>query len=142
GAVNLVPKRAPDEFLLRPTIGYENDGQGYVWIDFGNRFGASDGIGLRLNAVRRDGETSVEDQDRTLTVLSAGLDYDGEAGRLSADLGFQDQRIDAPRPSVTPLGAIPEAPDASSNFAQPWTFTDERQLFGVVRGEYDLSDNV
>ena len=94
-----------------------------------------------MNAVRRDGESSVDDQDRQLTVLSAGVDYQGDSGRLSADLGFQDQRIDAPRPSVTPLGAIPEPPDASSNFAQPWTLTDERQLFGVIRGEYDLTDN-
>lgn len=141
GAVNLVPKRAPDEPLTRPTIGYENDGQGYFALDVARRFGAYGSTGIRVNAVRRDGETSIDDQDRQLTVLSAGVDYQGEVGRLSADIGFQDQHIDAPRPSVTPLGAIPEPPDASSNFAQPWTFTDERQLFGVVRGEYDLTDS-
>ncbi len=141
GAVNLVPKRAPEEPVTRPTIGYESDGQVYLALDAARRFGSYDSTGVRVNAVRRDGESSVEDQDRQLTVLSAGVDYQGDAGRLSADLGFQDQRIDAPRPSVTPLGAIPEPPDASSNFAQPWTLTDERQLFGVVRGEYDLTDN-
>ena len=141
GAVNLVPKRAPDEPLMRPTIGYETDGQGYLAFDVGRRFGEYGSTGVRFNAVRRDGETAIEDQDRQLTVLSAGVDYEGDAGRLSADIGFQDQHIDAPRPSVTPFGEIPEAPEASSNFAQPWTFTDERQVFGVVRGEYDLTDN-
>lgn len=141
GAINLVPKRAPDEPLTRPTVGFENDGQAYLALDVGRRFGAYDSTGIRVNAVRRDGETSVEDQERELSVLSVGLDYEGDAGRLSADLGFQDQHIDAPRPSVTPFGGIPEAPEASSNFAQPWTFTDERQLFGVVRGEYDITDS-
>ena len=28
------------------------------------------------------------------------------------------------------------------NFAQPWTFTDEEQLFGVVRAEFDVSTAV
>ncbi|MCQ3965791.1 TonB-dependent siderophore receptor, partial [Klebsiella pneumoniae] len=30
----------------------------------------------------------------------------------------------------------------SGNFAQPWTYTDERQLFGAARGEFDLAPNV
>ena len=41
-----------------------------------------------------------------------------------------------------PLAGVPAEPDADTNFAQPWTYTDEQQLFGVVRGEYDLSDNI
>ncbi|MEX2333725.1 MAG: TonB-dependent receptor, partial [Pseudohongiella sp.] len=36
----------------------------------------------------------------------------------------------------------PTPPAADDSFAQPWTHTDEDQLFGVVRGEYDLSDAV
>lgn len=142
GAFNLVPKRAPDDPLTRLTVGYGNQGQGYGALDIGRRFGADDALGLRVNAVRRDGETAVDNQDRELTVLSAGADYQGPRFRFSADIGFQDHRIDAPRPSVTPLGEIPEPPDASANFAQPWTYTDERQLFGAVRGEFDLTDNV
>lgn len=62
--------------------------------------------------------------------------------RFSADLGWQDHRIDAPRPSVTPTGGIPAPSDADVNFAQPWTFTEERDSFGVVRGEYDFSEAV
>ena len=142
GTINLVPKRAPADGVRRLTVGYENNGQAYGAVDLGDRFGATDDWGVRFNAVLRDGETAVEDQDRSLSVFSLGTDYAGERFRFSADLGYQDNRIDAPRPQVTPLAGVPAEPDADTNFAQPWTYTDEEQLFGVVRGEYDLSDNI
>lgn len=142
GAFNLVPKRAPAEPLTRVTAGVETGGQLYGAADVARRFGADQAFGVRANVARRDGEGAIEDQDRELTVLALGLDYRGERARFAADVGFQDHRIEAPRPSVTPAGAVPEAPDASRNFAQPWTYTDERQLFGVVRGEFDVSDAV
>ena len=85
---------------------------------------------------------AVDGQDRTLTAAALGTDYQGERLRLAADVGYQDHRIDAPRPSVTPIGEIPDPADAGANFAQPWTYTDEEQLFGVVRAEYDLSPSV
>lgn len=142
GAVNLVPKRAPADPLNKVTLGFENQGHGYLAADFGRRFGPGQDTGMRINLVRRDGETAIDEQDRELTVASLGIDYDGERLRLAADLGFQDHHIDSPRPSVTPFGGIPRPPKAKSNFAQPWTFSDEQQIFGVVRAEYDLTDKV
>ncbi|NEX93333.1 TonB-dependent receptor [Caulobacter sp. 17J65-9] len=142
GAFNLVPKRAGDEPLTRATVGVESGGQLYGALDAASRFGADEAWGARVNVARRDGETSVDRQERELSVLGLSVDRQGEQFRFSADLGFQDHRIDAPRPSATPWGAVPAAPDASANFGQDWTFTDERQLFGVVRGEFDVSKNV
>ncbi len=142
GSVNLVPKRAPDDGVRRATLGLEGQSQGYAALDIGERFGAEQETGVRANLVRRDGETAVENQERELTLAAIGTDYRGERLRLSADLGFQDHRIDAPRPSVTPAGELPTAPDSEGNFAQPWTYTDEQQLFGVVRAEYDLTDHI
>lgn len=98
--------------------------------------------GARLNVAGRGGEASVEDQTNSLRVVGLNLDRRGERARFSADLGWQDHRIDAPRPSVTPGAAIPEAPSADRNFAQRWTYTDEEQLFGAVRGEFDITDSV
>lgn len=40
------------------------------------------------------------------------------------------------------LPAVPAAPDASSNWAQPWTYSNERDWFGTMRGEYDFNDNL
>lgn len=140
GAFNLVPKRADDR-LTRATLGYENGGQLYGALDLARRF-ADDRAGLRFNAVRRDGETSIENQERELTVLALGGDYRTARARLTVDAGYQDHRIESPRPQVTPASVAPDAPDSSGNFAQPWTYTDEQQLFGVVRGEVDFSDSI
>ncbi|MGM0632366.1 MAG: TonB-dependent receptor [Pseudomonadota bacterium] len=141
GTVNLVPKRAPEGGLTRLTTGVESGGHAMAALDLGRRFGADDSTGVRANLVRRDGETAIDDQDRELTVASLGVDHQGDRLRLSVDIGWQDHHIDSPRPSVTPNAGIPSPPDTETNFAQPWTHTDEQQLFGVVRGEYDLTDN-
>lgn len=142
GSINLTPKRAGSDPLTRATLGLEGGGEIYAAADVARRFGADGEYGLRLNVARRDGEGAVDDQERTLNVIGLGLDRRGDRARFSADLGWQDQRIDAPRPTVTPTGAVPAAPAASSNFAQPWTYTNEEQLFGVARGEFDLTDSV
>lgn len=142
GAFNLVPKRAGSQPLTSVSVGIENAAQWSAALDVARRFGVNDRTGVRVNLVHRDGETSIDDQDRKLEVASVGADFRGEQLRLSADLGFQDHHVDAPRPSVTPLAGIPRPPDADRNFAQPWTYTDERQLFGVVRAEYDFSERL
>ncbi|WP_299175405.1 TonB-dependent siderophore receptor [uncultured Brevundimonas sp.] len=142
GAVNLTPKRAPTDPLTRVTAGLSGQSEVYLAADVARRFGQNDQYGVRLNLVRRDGESAVDDQDRELTVVGLGLDRRGERARVSADFGWQDNHIDAPRPTVTPSGAVPAAPSADANFAQPWTYTDEQQLFGAVRGEIDLNDDV
>jgi iron complex outermembrane recepter protein len=142
GAFNLVPKRAPSAPLARATAGFQPDGQVYGALDLARRFGPDDAYGARVNLARRSGEGAIDGEDTSLTVASLGFDRRGERVRFSADAGYQDHRIDAPRPSVTPSGAIPAPPRADGNFAQPWTYTDEQQLFGVARAEIDLSDRV
>ena len=142
GAFNLVPKRAGSEPLTRLTAGVSGNDEIYAAADVARRFGQDDAWGARLNLVSRDGEGSVEGEDGQLRVIGLGVDRRGDRARFSADLGWQDHRIDAPRPSVTPGTAIPDAPSADRNFAQPWTYTDEEQLFGAVRGEFDLTNNV
>lgn len=142
GTVNLVPKRAPSTPLTRVTAGWENSSVFYGALDFGRRFGEKNETGVRANLAIRNGDTSVDNQNRDLKVASIGLDHNGEKLRLSADIGYQFQHIDAPRPSVFPgfgVTAIPSPPDAKKNFAQPWTFTEEKQTFGVVRAEYDFT---
>lgn len=142
GLVNIVPKRAGEEAVSRLTLGHQGRGQASGAADLARRFGPQDAYGLRVGIARRSGETAIRGQDRELTVLSLGTDYEGDRLRFSADFGYQDQRIDAPRPQVTPLGAAPPVPRTDGNYAQPWTFTDERQVFGAFRGEADLTDAI
>lgn len=142
GAINLTPKRADSLPLNRVTLGWDGGDALYAAGDFSRRFGESNEWGGRLNVAARDGETTIDRENRELQVLGLGVDRRGDRARFSADLGWQNHRIDAPRPTVTPNGAIPTPPSADINFAQPWTYTDEEQLFGVVRGEFDVNDDL
>ncbi len=143
GAVNVVPKRAPNEPLTQATLGIQSGGQGYAAADIARRL-SDDRLGLRLNLVRRDGDTAVDGESRELSLVALGVDWRDSGLRLSADLGFQDHRMNASQPSITiDTGLpIPDAPDASRSIAQPWVYSNERDTFGTIRAEYDFGENV
>lgn len=144
GAINLLPKRAPSEPLSRVGLGVQSGGEASASVDLARRFGPDQSTGIRLNAVRRDGGTGVDDEKRELSAVGVGFDWRNRNVRVSADVGYQDHKITEGRPSVTPAFGlpIPSAPDAKSNFAQPWTYSKERDTFGTVRGEVDFNDNL
>ncbi|MGH8663312.1 MAG: TonB-dependent receptor, partial [Burkholderiales bacterium] len=144
GAINLLPKRAPNEPLTRITLGGATGPNGNLSADVARRFGEDQSFGIRFNAAVRDGDTSIDDEKASLGVGALGLDWRGSNARLSADIGWQDNRLDRTRPNVTlatGLTAVPSAPDASRNFAQPWSYSNERDFFGTLRGEIDLGRN-
>jgi len=144
GAINLLPKRAPNEPLTRIGFGVQTGGQGYVSADIARRFGPDQSTGIRINAVRRDGGTGIGDESQKLSALGVGFDWRSRNVRLSADIGYQDYSLAEGRPSVTPLATlpIPQVPDARTNFAQPWTYAKETDKFATVRGEVDITDQV
>ena len=140
GAINAVPKRAPNDALNEITLGVDSGGQGYVAADIARRFGPDQSTGVRLNLAQRDGKTTVDDAKKKLTVAALGLDFHTGNLRLSADIGFQDNKLKANQPSITiASGAIPSAPDASKNYGQTWNYSNERDTFGTVRAEYDIT---
>lgn len=144
GAINVVPKRAPNEPLSQVTLGVESSGQGYAAVDLARRFGPDDSTGIRLNAVRRSGGTAVDNEKRELGALGIGLDWHNARTRLSADLGWQDHQLNRSQPSVTMGAGVPilAAPNAGASLAAPYTYSNERDLFGTVRGEFDLTDQI
>jgi iron complex outermembrane receptor protein len=144
GAVNLLPKRASNTPLTQLTLGYETGGQKSGALDVGRRFGEGDRFGVRVNAARRTGGTAVDREEHDLSLLAVGLDYRGDNFRISGDIGYQDYQLTAPRPSVTAVAgiALPAVPDGTKNFAQPWTYSNERDVFGTVRAEYDIARDV
>lgn len=144
GTINLLPKRADNEPLREVTLGYGQGDQGKVAVDVSDRFGSDDAIGVRFNAAYQDGDSAIDDESSTLGLAALGLDYRGDQYRLSADLGWQDNKLSETRPSVNLGGvsSVPNAPDGSKNWAQPWTYSDEEDVFGTIRGEYDFTDNI
>ena len=145
GNINLLPKRAPNEPLTQVTLGTASGSQAYAATDIARRFGPDQSVGVRLNAAHRDGGTGVDGEGVKLDVLSVGLDWRSRDARISADIGHQEHRLRSTRPNVT-LGSgvtvVPRAPDNSTNFAQPWTYSYERDTFGSVRGEYDITPDI
>lgn len=143
GSINLLPKRAPKEALNRVTVGTGSGGYGQVAADISRRFGPDGAAGIRLNAAARDGGTSVDGEKAKLGLASVGLDWRSRDVRLSGDIGWQDNRLRATRPNVSLGGvtSVPAPPDASSNFAQPWTYSNERDVFGTLRAEWDLTSS-
>lgn len=145
GTVNLVPKRAGDEPLTRGIVNYYSVGQVGGQIDFSRRFGPDDEVGIRINGVYRDGETAIRWNSEDMALGLVGLDFRGDRLRLSADLGIQNQNIDGVVVEQTYLAAgvsVPAPPKASIGYAQPWGSTWRQDLFGAVRGEFDITDRM
>ncbi|BEV15756.1 TonB-dependent siderophore receptor [Herbaspirillum sp. DW155] len=144
GTINIVPKRAANEPLTEVTMGYESGNSKYAAIDFSRRLGPEDRLGVRINAARHAGGTGVSNEKRETNLFSLGVDYRGNDFRLSADLGVQENNLNNMRSSVTlgsGLTSVPAAPSGSANYSQPWSYSNERDIFGTVRGEWDLSDH-
>ena len=73
------------------------------------------------------------------------MDWHSHDVRLSADLGWQENRLKATRTNVllsSDVSEIPRAPAVNHNFAQPWTYSNERTLFSTLRGEWDISPDM
>ncbi|MFN3437841.1 MAG: TonB-dependent receptor [Acidovorax sp.] len=144
GSINLLPKRAPNEPLNRVTFGVASGGQTQVAADIARRFGPDGNTGIRVNAAARNGGTAVDDEDSKLGLLAVGLDWRSRDVRLSGDIGYQDHKLSRTRTNVdvARLTAVPSAPDNQTNFAQPWSYSNERDTFGTLRGEWDINTHV
>lgn len=141
GSVNLILKRA-DRALNRATLNYASGEHFGGSVDLARRFGSGEAFGLRLNGVARRGDVGVDDEFRSTYAVGGAFDYDGGPLRLSLDLAYNRVHVRGLRPKVTVGSAeIPAVPDAAHNYAQPWTYTTMRDIFGIARLEYDLADN-
>lgn len=144
GSVNLIPKRASDRAINRGTIGYTGPEHIGGSFDVGRRVGGNGEWGIRINGTARSGDAAIDDEFRSTYVLGAAFDYNSGPFRASLDLAYQRVKVAHFRPKlrVNSLTAIPEAPDAGTNFGQPWQYTTLRDIFGQVRVEYDIARNV
>ncbi|WP_413727351.1 TonB-dependent receptor [Sodalis sp. RH19] len=143
GTVNVEPKRAGDEPLNRVSLDYTSKSQVGGGVDIARRYGDNNQFGVRINAAHREGGSAIDDEKRRLTMASIGLDYRGDRFRTSLDLGASKQTVHGGR-SVVYLGnatKIPDAPSATNNYSQKWAYTDTENEFGMLRGEYDLTDS-
>ena len=145
GTLNLLPKRAPNQPLTRLEARAASGGEGRLALDVARRFGPDQSTGIRLNLARRQGGTAIDDEKAELGLAMLGLDWRSSRTRLSADIGWQDNRLKRTRTNVTlAAGAthVPLAPEGKHNFAQPWTYSNERDTFGTLRAEHDFGEGL
>lgn len=142
GTINIVPKRAGDVDLARFTAEYGSSLQGGGHVDWSRRFGDQRQFGLRLNGSYRGGNTPIDKQSRSAFVGALGFDISGERFRASVDLIAQEESFIAPsRPMMVAAGvAVPAAPDGHRNLTQAWENSKIGDQGGVLRAEYDLTE--
>src|SRR5690606_4602453 len=106
-------------------------------------FGPGNRFGIRFNGTYRHGDTAIERQAQEIGSATLGLDYRSERLRLSADLGYQKNHMDAPQRPVFLYEdlPIPRPPEADASWSQPWTFVDTESRFYTLRGDVDISDD-
>ncbi len=136
GSINLLPKRAPNEPLTRAGLSYQSGGQASISTDIARRFGPDQATGLRLNAVKRDGGTGVDNEKneahrhrrrRGLAQQQRaylgrhrppGLHADRRPperdalGRAADSRRARMQKAISPSPGLTPRSATPSPPCA------------------------------
>lgn len=142
GAINLVPKRASAEPLNRVTLSYIDDGQFGTQFDIGRRFGEGKEWGVRVNALKRSGDTPVDHSSENLEAFTLGVDYQGDRVRLEADLSYQNRLTRARSGLLFPPEAgiaIGPAPDARTNFLPEWTYWKAKELSATLRAEVDVA---
>lgn len=143
GSVNLLPKRAKKD-VTRATVNYTSKEHIGGSFDVARRFGDNAEWGVRVNGVARTGDVAVDGEFRSAYTVGGAIDYNNGPLRLSLDLAYQRVKVRGLRHKVA-LGAgvavLPHVPDADANYAQPWTFTKMRDVFGILKAEYDLADN-
>ena len=143
GTVNLVTKKAGEEPLAQLTTSYVSRSILGAHVDVGQRYGENKEFGIRFNGAYANGETAITPQSYEQGVGTLNVDYRSERFRVSGDIGYQVDHIDATMRfiSVASLARVPAAPDASRSLAPNYAFENSKSFYGVVRGEADLTDN-
>lgn len=144
GTVNLTPKRAKDRDTNRLTVNYLSDSHFGGAFDFGRRFGEGKAFGFRLNGAYRSGDIAIDDEFRRSAVVGGSFDYRTDNLRVSLDLAYQNVKAQHMRPMVQLNGVttVPTPPRANLNYGQPWYNQTIRDVFGIFKLEYDVTENL
>ena len=144
GGVNIAPKRATNEAITRLTGDYSGDSLFGGAVDIGRRFGEQKQFGVRFNALKREGDTAVDRQHSDAELVSLGVDFKGERIRLSADIANQKRALFGTQDSLDLNGDFkpPRAPNNTANWVQSWQNQTSEDLYGVLRGEFDVTKNI
>lgn len=144
GMINFVYKRPTIERLNSITLGNYGGKQYYAHADFGGRFDEAGRVGYRLNLVKQDGQTAIDDQSIKRDLVSAAIDWQ-ITDRLLLELNaIRNDYTTKASSAYWMFDGVPHgrAPNAKQLWAQPW-IRDERINTNLMsRLTYRLNDSV
>lgn len=145
GMVNYVNKRPTPDRLNSITVGSYGGSQAYVHGDFGGPFDDNGKVGYRVNLVRQNGDTAVDDQKIDRTLASLALDFN-VTDRFKIELGasYSDYKMTSPTAYWFVRDGIsrPKAPDSSKDWSQPWIRDETESRKWMARMTYEASDHL
>jgi len=147
GALNYVPKIAPDAPIRNFALTYASQSQFGVEADLGDRFGEGNQFGYRINLGFRDGNTAVDEQAWKQGNASVVLDWRATPNlRLQSGLYYVDNDYENIQPFFVGVsdanGAaipIPDAPNTRRNLGPNWSTFDQNATIGWLRGDWDFA---
>jgi len=141
GTINLVTKHATDTPITQFTTSYNSNTQFGEHVDIGRRFGQDNAFGVRFNASYANGYSPVQYNRNERGLATLGLDYHGDSVRFSADGGYQRTYTKGLQFGMNFMPGLPvlPPPDAAKNYFVPWTYIDTQDIFGMIRGEFDIT---
>jgi iron complex outermembrane receptor protein len=141
GNINLTSKRADDKPLTRVTGSYVSDSQFGVHLDLGRRFGEDNAWGVRLNVLKRDGDTPIDRQDDHMKNAALALDYRGKKLKASLDVANQDRLTNGYSANITYDSgfALPKPPQVDKNYVDDWEYIKTNAKYLMAHVEYEFS---
>lgn len=144
GNINLTSKRAADEPLTRVTGSYISDSQFGVHLDLARRFGEKKEWGVRLNVLKRDGDTPIDRQEDHMKNGALAIDYRGDKLKASLDVANQERLTSGYSANIVYNQgfALPRPMENDKNFVNDWEYIKTDAKYWMARAEYEFSPAV
>lgn len=145
GMVNYVNKRPTPERLNSITVGNYGGQQAYIHGDFGGPVDDNGKVGYRVNLVRQNGDTAVDDQKIDRSLASLALDFN-ITDRFKIELGasYSDYKMQSPTAYWFFGDGVPrpKALDSSKDWSQPWIRDETESRKWMARMIYEANDHL
>lgn len=143
GMANFVYKRPTATRFGSLTLGNYGGSQSYLHGDFGGPIDSEGTLGYRINLVKQDGETSIDQQEINRTLLSGAIDWQvSDDLLLQVNAVYNKYRTDGATAywaywyKDVPHG---EAPRADKLWSQPWTQDEFENTKLMTKLSYTVS---
>lgn len=142
GAVNYVTKKPTTARLANLTIGTTGNEAAYAHVDLGGKIDDEGKLSYRLNAVKQEGETSIENQTIERELITGALDW-----RVTDDLLFTfdaSHKKNKTDKLTTYFVSNQSASilDPKQGYAPDWTFSDTTQDRLGFRSLWQINNSV